>query len=141
MGYFVWIIVFVSVCIFSDFRERKIYLWWCAVNALGGICVNVVLRGHTFWDMVSGAAIGCLLVLTGILTKEKIGIGDGVVILTIGLIAGGVTGFSIMIWSFAVCSLFSVAAVAMSKMKWDHSVPFTPYILIGSIITLCLQKL
>ena len=140
MIYLVWVLIFVAGCLFSDLKERKIYLWWCIANALAGSCANFIFRDHSFGDLAFGTIIGCSFILIGILTKEKIGIGDGVIILTIGLIAGGFVSFSVTVWAFVICTLCSMGFMLFLKKSWHSSIPFTPYVLIGSVITLWLQE-
>ena len=139
MIYTIWILIFLGICTLTDLKDRNIYTLWYIINGALGIGINLVLKDHSVVDLAIGAIIGMIFMMISALTKQKIGFGDAMVILTIGLILGGILCFNIVIWAFLLCSVISTAGMMALKLKINTSMPFIPFLLMGCIVALVLQ--
>ena len=73
--------------------------------------------------------------IISVVTREKIGYGDSLVFLAIGLIIGGEKCFVIIFWSFLLCSIFSLVAIILKKTTFKSTVAFMPFVLAGALVT------
>ena len=140
MIYLIWTILFLGVCTFTDLKGKSIYGIWCGINGIAGFLANLVTESHSFLNIGAGVAIGLVFIAVALITKQKLGVGDGIVMLTMGFIIGGDVSFSVIIWAFISCTVFSITGLITGKIKLNSSLPFMPFMLTGSIITLIIQE-
>ena len=127
-------IVFLVIAAVEDLKERKISIVLCMVfGSMGGI-INYITNGHSLGERVSGVLLGFIFIGISVLTKEKIGLGDSLVIFVLGFLLGGTIGFRIVMWGFVICSLTSIAAIILFKKKGNYCFPFVPFLLLGTIM-------
>ena len=85
-------------------------------------------------DCLCGAAIGILFVGLAILSKEQMGIGDGLMIAAIGI---GV-GLRRVLWMVSIASVIMAAVVIilllMKKIKKEATIPFLPFLFGGYLL-------
>lgn len=62
-------------------------------------------------------------------------LGAVIVFLAIGLIMGGEKCFVIILWSFLLCSIFSLVAIILKKTTFKSTVAFMPFVLAGALVT------
>lgn len=132
--YWIWTLLFLLVCTITDIRKRIIYGWFCVTNIIVVIVVHIVIGDNEIKSFISGIMLGMIFVMISLLTKEKLGYGDSMVLLSIGAILGGGKLFLIIFWSFLICSIFSVTAIICRKMSLKSSLAFVPFVLMGAII-------
>ena len=69
----------------EDIRKKRIsvrYLW---IFGAAGIAINLFQRSISLPDMLLGAAVGAALVAVSLLTRGNIGLGDGFLLMTAGV--------------------------------------------------------
>lgn len=125
--------VLLAVCAIFDGLKKEIPL---AVVWLG-IVVAVVLHirgdmGDETWaavllSMIPGAAFWMLSLITG----EKVGYGDGWVLLMIGLFTGLGRCFMILLVGLMLESTLILVLLALRKISTDRTVPFAPFLVLG----------
>jgi len=131
--------LFLAVCAVSDGIWKKIPL---AVVWLG-ILAAVILRlagatGETSW-MAAGLSFapGVMFWLLSFLSGEKVGYGDGWVLLMIGLFLGAGRCFLILFAGLLAESLAVLILLAFRKVHRDGEVPFVPFLLLGMGVVVC----
>lgn len=133
--YWIWTMLFLVFCTFTDIKKRIIYGWFCVANIILGVVMHIAMCDMETKSLLLGVALGAIFMITSALTKEKLGYGDSIVFLATGVIMGGEKSFLIIFWSFFACSLFSVVAILCKKLSLKSSLPFMPFVLVGAIIT------
>ncbi len=133
--YKIWAIGFLLICAFSDLKEMKVYSKVCVFHLMAAGIVHSACRdmaGRTFFFV---AAMGGLFWIISIITKDALGKGDALVIVTVGAISGMTFLISTMILGFFLCSLFSLAVLLSGKAKMCSSIPLIPFLLIGAVLS------
>lgn len=132
--------LFLAVCAVFDGIWKKISL---AVVWLG-ILTAILLRlegamGEPSW-LAAGLSLtpGILFWLLSFISGEKVGYGDGWVLMMIGLFSGAVRCFLILLTGLAVESFLVLALLAFGKVHRDKEVPFVPFLLLGMGVVVCL---
>jgi leader peptidase (prepilin peptidase)/N-methyltransferase len=124
----------------SDIRRRKIYPMLTLVGAVTGLAVRAVLlypeRGGagTALSVLLSLLPGALLILLARLTEEKVGYGDGIMLLMLG----SWTGAAEASVSFLI-ALFYAAIVGAASGKKE--VPFVPYLAAGFLTVMAVRLL
>lgn len=127
-------VVFLSICAVFDIRKREIPL---ALLMLG----MITAAGIDVWQMVNrtlsiaevGAALlpGTFFLAVSFLTGEKVGYGDGLLLLTEGLLAGLYRCcFALLIGLVTAC-VCSLLLLVFRRVQKNSVIPFAPFLAIG----------
>ena len=129
-----------AVCALSDGLRKQIPLAVVWLGMLIAVCFQAV--GYTEGTSIATAAFSLILgmgfFLLSFLTGEKVGYGDGWVLLMIGLFVGFYRCFLIMILGLVAESAVAVVLLVAKKIRRDKEIPFSPFLLLGMGVTMCL---
>lgn len=144
---FYWIVLIILSDIAIIDLKRKIIPNKFVLSLLGCWAVYVVFI--MIYDL--GAAIEIALTsLSGmvfalivfgagyLLMKSKLGGGDVKLMIVLGFVFTGKAVFGVIMYSLIFSLLFALGAVISGKMKMKDSIPFAPFILLGSIAAVAL---
>ena len=90
-----------------------------------------------FFLMMLSLIPGIGFFLLSFLTREKVGYGDGWVLLMIGLFSGFSRCFMILLIGLLLESMVAIILLALKKIQRDREIPFSPFLLLGMGVTLC----
>lgn len=132
--------IFLGICALCDSVEKKIPL---AVVWLGIITALVLrvrgLAGDGTWQSAAVSIIpGMMFWLLSYISREKVGYGDGWMLVMIGLFAGLWECFVMIMISLLLESFVVLVLLALRRASGDDSLPFAPFLLIGLGVTVCL---
>lgn len=120
----------------QDIRTHTVCTGMWGIAALAGTVWNVGWKGRDgIWVVISVLA-GLILIVLSQLMKGKIGLGDGIVFLTLGLWKGGGEAGVILFYSLLLCSLWSVTQLIQKKINRSDAVPFLPFIFLGVVLNI-----
>ena len=85
--------------------------------------------------ILSSCLPGLCFLLIGILTKQALGYGDGIVVLIIGFALGLPDTIMIILIAFFSAAIISIILLIARKNK-RYSIPFVPFLLWGHILQL-----
>jgi prepilin signal peptidase PulO-like enzyme (type II secretory pathway) len=115
---------------------------WClligAADAVAGL-IEEALKGTGSITAVSIAIDmlpGIMFLLISWTTNEKIGYGDGMMILIIGLIMHSQLCITAVAIGLVISSMFSVIMIFTKRMNLRTRIPFIPFLTIGVGISL-----
>lgn len=135
-----FLFLFLAVCAVFDGLRRQIPLAVVWLGILTAVCLHIAGKmGDTgllavMLSLVPGAGFFLLSFLTG----EKIGYGDGWVLLMIGLFLGIYRCFLVLLLGLVVESAVMILLLAIGKIKKDSEIPFSPFLLLGMGVAVCL---
>lgn len=125
---------FLCICAVFDIRRKEIPTVLIGIGFAGAFFINV-------WGIISGTIsfieIGlCLLPgiffsLTSFCTKEKVGFGDGLMLLIAGLLIGFYRCFFVLCISLIFSSFFSLVLLLLRRVGKESRIPFAPFLVIG----------
>lgn len=131
---------FLIICALWDGYKKEVPL----IVVWGGMLAAVILRaagvmGERTWVILGGAFLpGVIFWIISFMTREKVGYGDGWVLMMIGLFVGGTRCFLILMLSLMMESVILLLLLAFRKIRRDAEVPFVPFLLLGLGVAVCL---
>lgn len=139
-----WIEIFLflllGLCAVIDGMKREIPI---AVVWLG-IAAAVILRlqgaiGDENWAMAFLSVVpGVMFWMLSLVTGEKVGYGDGWMLIMIGLFVGLWKCFLILLVGLVSESVAVLILLAVRKIAGDRRIPFAPFLLFGMGVVICL---
>ena len=131
---------FLGICTAFDCRKKQVPL----IVILTGIVLAFLCRitgviEDTVWTEILLAILpGVLFLVLAFLTREKVGYGDGWMLIMTGLFLGEQRGLLCLVFSLLLESLVVIVLLAFKKIKREEEIPFAPCLLLGMGVTLWL---
>ena len=118
-----------------DMRERRIPLWLPGIVGAAALCLTLwqMARGETGWlaltvSLLPGA--GLLLLSWG--TRERIGRGDGLVVLAAGLCLGAAECVAALAAGLLLAAAGAAFLLVLKKANRQTRLPFLPFLTVGT---------
>lgn len=127
--------VYLLPCVIWDIRTRLIPGWYLLSGLAAGIAGRIVLAVTGVLPVSDGFLSilpGLLLIFTAFLTGEKIGYGDGVCFVVMGLLEGWQSCLMILLFSFLFSSVLGGILFMSGRGKGSTTIPFLPFVMAGT---------
>ncbi len=127
-------IAFLCVCSVFDIKKKEIPLVLILVGLIlsFGISLEQIFEGNLSLAGICCSLLpGLFFLLTGFCTKEKIGYGDGLILLAIGPVLGFSQCFLGLCVSLMLSSIAALFLIVFRKAKKESSFAFIPFLTIG----------
>lgn len=116
-----------------DIKIRTIHTLIWILIAVGATIGNVVYYEKDFVWICMGTFVGVFLIGCSKVLRGGIGIGDGIVFLTLGLGLGIKVASCILFYSLVLCCMWSILQLSCKKCSRTDELPFLPFIFVGMI--------
>jgi len=106
------------------------------VIVMGGMLLTYRVWNGTGWmELIGGCLPGGIFLLISLLTREKIGSGDGLVLLALGcgFAIEEVVGIVGMALFFA--AIVAIVLLVVKKASRKTEIPFVPFLFLGFLVT------
>lgn len=124
---------FLFLCAVSDVRKKEVPLLVVWVGMLTAIVLR--LAGLCGRFDLAGALLallpGVFFLILSFVTREKVGYGDGWMLLMIGLFAGYEDCFVILMLGLVLESVTALVLLVFRKVRREDEMPFAPFLLAG----------
>ncbi|MCH5256908.1 MAG: prepilin peptidase [Lachnospiraceae bacterium] len=127
-------IIFLCTCTVFDIRKKEIPIHLILIGLISsfGVIMWQIFEGTV---SVTGVGVsflpGLFFLLISFFTKEKIGYGDGLILIISGLILGFYQCFLGLCISLICSSVFALLLLVLHKVKRDSKLAFVPFLTIG----------
>lgn len=126
---FIGVILFLSSI--KDIKSRQISM---TLMILGMVVLFMCIpfRGDlSMIDGLLGTAVGFIMIGIGKLTRWKIGMGDGIVLILTGMGVGFWENIVTLLYSLFIIFIFTVILLLMKKITSKTTLPFVPFLFLG----------
>lgn len=130
---------FLAVCAVFDGLQKQIPLAVVWLGMATAICLRMggVMQGVSLSSTALSLMPGVVFLLLGFVTREKVGYGDGWVLLMIGLFLDLPRCFLILLAGLLIESTVALVLLVFRKIRRDKEIPFCPFLLLGMGVMLC----
>lgn len=122
------------VCGLQDIKMKKFYSW---LIILGGILIGACLpfsSAITIADRLWGSSVGLGVILISLITRGKIGMGDGLILCITGISLGFWNNLELFLIALLLSAIFSIILLATKRVDRKKAIPFVPFIFIAFVI-------
>lgn len=126
--------ILLCVCAVSDMKKKEIPLIVVILGMAAAFGIDLWQIFHqTLSIREMGLALlpGIFLLSVSFCTKEKVGYGDGLLLMTSGLLVGFQKCCLSLFISLVCCSVCALFLLALHKVKRNSSIPYVPFLAIG----------
>lgn len=114
---------------YEDIKRRSITVISVLIFSLLAIIFNLFTDYIGVKDMIFGICIGIGVTVIGILMNNAIGIGDGFLLSSLGILLGGRKCFLIFMIAISLSAITAMILLILKKVTVKQELPFVPYIL------------
>lgn len=121
----------------QDIKEKQISLKLCIAYGIVGILLyisNCIYGNKELWQLGIALLPGVGMIVISYMTKERIGIGDGVVMVIMGLFFSYEKIISILVMGIMFSTLVSLYLLVVKKVSKEYEIPFVPFLLMASVV-------
>lgn len=125
---------FLCICAVFDIRRKEIPSVLIGVGVSAALFINVwgLIKGSiSFTEAGSCLLPGVFFLLMSLCTKEKVGFGDGLMLLVIGLFTGFYHCFFVLCISLILSAAFALILWLMHRVGKESRIAFAPFLVIG----------
>ena len=118
----------------QDIKERQIGNLYLIVGAVGGLIIcllKIWIAGFIFEEWVAALIPGVFLLISAKVWKEKIGLGDGLLLLVLGNFFRIGELWLILQVAAVLLIIFSILLLSSKKASKDCQIPFLPFLWIA----------
>ena len=115
----------------QDARERKVNVVYLRIGEIGGICYRIItfyFKSNILEDWMYAMLPGIFFLITAKLTKEKLGLGDAIVLLILGNVLHFHEIRFLLLTAMMLTILFSVLLLIGRKADGKYEIPFLPFL-------------
>lgn len=127
-------LAFIGICAVFDMKKKEIPLILAITGILAALGINLYQIGNgtqSLLEMAFSLLPGVFLLLISFLTREKVGYGDGLLLLAAGLFIGFYQCLLALCFSLIFSSVFGVLLLLVRKADRSSEIPFVPFLVIG----------
>lgn len=111
-----------------DMKRRQVNIIPMALAGAVGIFVNYLFYERGIVWLAAGAGLGMLLLVLCFLSRQRIGYGDGLLFVTLGLCLGAAECLW-LIWTSMIAAAFAGCVSALrKKQNLKVAIPYLPFV-------------
>ena len=132
-----WIIaaVFLITASITDIRKKEISVILIGLFVAASAAYSIVFQSMKWNDFLYSLIPGISLLALGIMTKESIGYGDGLLVLALGILLGLEKCLITVGMGLAASAIYALVLLTLRKVNGKSRLPFVPFLTIGLGVT------
>ena len=118
-------------CSWKDYRRQRVLVCPVLLFGIMGVFCHIFFQEQSIYSLMAGSAIGILLLLLGVWTKQM-GAGDGVIMMVTGIYLGFWDNVQLLLIGLTLSGLWSLCYVVRSK-SITKRIAVIPFLFVGYI--------
>lgn len=120
-----WFLITTSI---TDWKDRKIPIDILIITDVLGVILLFFNPNVEFvQSMIGFFGVGGFVLLISIITRKAIGMGDAIVIGTIGLILGYKMALTVLVYSLVLIGIIGLTLMTFGKVSRKTQLPMVPF--------------
>ena len=130
---------FLTLCSVTDLIKKRIYLMIVIPFLAAGLILFFAAGELSLVEELGGIFLGVIILLLARVSSERIGYGDGLMVMVSGAFLGLFMNIRLLMWALFISALVSAALLALKKAGRHTELPFAPFLLASyALMTLTL---
>ncbi len=117
------LICFYGLATWDDVRSKKVRVIEIIIFGIVGLIIDFSIRPYSFLSILGGVMVGLMVYLFSVLTKEKIGKGDALVVMVTGLYLGFQNTLLLVWLSTILAAVIGSIIIRKNNVNTDFEIP------------------
>ena len=131
--------IMLLISAYTDIKERVIYSEVVVVFLAGALVLGALPGAEGLPSLLMGAGLGLLMAVASVLSRGKLGMGDSLLFIVLGLYLGFEINLTLLMFSLLLSSFYSMGLMVLKRapggLKFEY--PFSPFIFAAYLIMIC----
>lgn len=134
------IIVLMGLAVLAiiDIKRKKIPVWLVGIFSIVVLLIRLI-EGIVWIEFIGGILVGVGVLVLAIGTREKIGIGDGLVLCTLGIGYYLEEMIGILGISFFLAAIWAIGLLILKRGNKKTEFPFLPCVFVGYLFVVWIK--
>lgn len=115
----------------KDIKTRHVNAYLILGAILGVLAIRVSIMGDKDIEILLDMIPGAIMLFVAMLSGQKIGYGDGLLLLFVGTVTGYPTTIVSLLISMILSAFLSGVLLIMKKVDKETEIPFVPFMSLG----------
>lgn len=136
------LLLFLGTCSAFDIRKKEIPISLILIGIVFSSGMNIWQiydKSITIADAGAALVVGVFMICVSFCTREKIGYGDGLILIVSGLMLGFYQCFLGLCISLVFSSVCALLLLVSNKAGKDSGLPFVPFLTVGIGVSFFVQ--
>lgn len=125
-----------AVTAYRDWKEQKVYLYIPLIAGIAGLLLHIFFAEQTVWEVLAGVLVGALVVLIAYVSQERVGMGDGIMLMVSGIFLGFWRNVELFFTALLMVGLVALFLLVVKRKGRNYRVPFLPFLLAAYLVQL-----
>lgn len=122
----------------QDIKEKQISIIILGLGFMVLLITTPFINTLYMVDRILGFMIGVIVVILSKITKDKIGIGDGLILCSTGMGLGFWGNLELFAYALFIAAIVSIVLLSLRKVDKKYSLPFVPFLMLSYLVILVL---
>lgn len=127
------VLLYLGILAGMDVRKRQISLALTGILFLAGFGWQIMVEQISWLEWLLSLLPGAGFLILSYLSREQVGYGDGLLLLTVGSWMGLGQTFGVLTFGLILCSVLCGVLLMRKKIRKQDSVPLVPFLLLGFV--------
>ncbi len=132
--------IFLLICSLTDLKSREIKPVILCLFAAAGVILYITYRPVGLFEEIAGIFIGLFFVAVAVLTDEKLGLGDGLLMCVTGIYLGGRENAMLIMIAMFLSALFSAGVLILKKADKKTRLAFVPFVFAAFLLQVSIRR-
>lgn len=133
--YDLWWLIAAEIVLFAisiiDIRKKTVPIWGLIAIFLLSLGYVMTIESRDYFDMAISLLPGAFFAVVSIVTGGKLGMGDAIVLLGLGLGLGTIRTVYMIVFALLLNCIVAIVLVMLKKANRHTRIPFVPFITAG----------
>lgn len=130
------LLAILGISAYQDWRKKKVSLYLILTAGIAGLLCHLCAGQTTVTDILLGAVLGAVLLFCSFISGEKIGYGDGAMVMVCGIFLGFATNLELLCIALILLELAALFLIVVKRKGRRYQIPFIPFLLLGYLVLL-----
>ncbi len=121
---------------YEDWKEQKVSLEILMLGGAAGLVIGTVCKEPGAKEVICGAILGGLVLALALISKEAVGIGDGIILIVSGIILGYRALLELILISLMLTGAAALFLIVVKRKGRTYRLPFIPFLLAAYLLYL-----
>jgi leader peptidase (prepilin peptidase)/N-methyltransferase len=122
-----------TLCSAQDMKRKQIRLNPVLAFGILGILFHMIWRMQSIESLLSGMAVGFVLLIPALFGGGCVGVGDGILLIVTGTYLGLEGNLELLFLGLLLCGSWALGLLVFKKKHRQDTIPFVPFLLAAYI--------